>query len=50
LPVGEPLGERAVRGGKIGDQLAYLAALLVRDDNGFGGTERQVGLVRMASA
>jgi hypothetical protein len=36
LPVGQPPGERAVRG-KIGDQLAYLAALLVRDDNRFAG-------------
>jgi len=28
LPVGEPLGERAVRGGQVGDPLVYLARRL----------------------
>jgi hypothetical protein len=36
LPVGEPLGERAVRGGEVGDQLAHLAGQFARGGSEFG--------------
>jgi hypothetical protein len=61
LPVGEPLGERAVRGGQFVDPLAHLAWRLARGEGelgvlgfgggfGFGGAERGEMLARVAAA
>ena len=61
LPVGEPVGERAVRGGQVLDPLAHLARRLPRGRGelgalgfgggfGFGGAERGVVLVGVAAA
>ena len=61
LPPGEPLGERAVRGGQVGDPLARLAWRLGRSRGelgamglgggiGFGRAERGEVLVWVAAA
>jgi len=61
LPVGEPLGERAVRGGQVRDPLAHLARRLGRSQGelspltagsrvGFRGAERGEMLVGVAAA
>jgi hypothetical protein len=60
LPVGEPLGERAVRGGQVGDPLTHVVRILPHgqgqlDPLGFGdwfgfrGAERRVRLAGVAA-
>ena len=61
LPVGEPLGERAVPGGQVLDPLAHLGGLLARGQGelvalgvggglGFGRTQRREVLAGVAAA
>ena len=48
LPVGEPLGESAVRGGQVGNPLAHLAGRLARGESELGalGFGRRFGFSR----